>query len=77
MGIAVSVVLIALGSTLVWSVRGGGLTAVGVALLILGGIVAVLSLVHWSLRVGSSVRRDRTGVPGRGRRPPPRETVSR
>ena len=62
MGIGVSVVMIALGSTLIWSVRGGGLTAVGVALLIVGAIGAVLSFVVWSLRVGSSMRRDRANV---------------
>lgn len=45
MGIGFSVVLLALGAVLVWAVRGGGSTAVGIALLVLGAVVALLSLL--------------------------------
>ena len=55
MGIGFSVVLLALGALLVWAVRGGGSTAVGVVLLILGAVVALLSLVV-ALGVGSGGR---------------------
>ena len=56
MAIGFSVVLLALGALLVWAIRGGGSTAVGVALLIVGALGALLSFVLWSLRAGPDGR---------------------
>ena len=61
MGIGFSVVLLALGALLVWAVRGGGSTAVGVAFLIVGSIGALLSFVLWSVGDGPD-RRSRSSA---------------
>jgi hypothetical protein len=52
MGVGVSLLLIAAGAILTWAVSaeasGVDLTAVGVILMVVGGIGLVLSLVFWS-----------------------------
>lgn len=52
MGIGVSLVLIAVGAILTWAVEatvsGVDLTAVGVILMIVGGVGLLISLVFWS-----------------------------
>ncbi len=62
MGIGVSMFLIALGAILVWavsaSVAGIDLNAVGVILMVVGGIGALLSLVFWSTWGGFGGRTD-------------------
>jgi hypothetical protein len=52
MGITVSLILLALGAALLWavniSVAGVSLDAVGVILMIVGGIGLILSMIYWS-----------------------------
>jgi hypothetical protein len=64
MGIAASLALIAIGAILTWAVQatvsGVDLDAVGVILMIIGGVGFLLSLFFWSTWGG-------VGVPGRRR----------
>ena len=64
MGIGVSLILIAVGAILTWAVEttvsGLDISAVGVILMIVGGVGLLLSLMFWS-RWGA-------GVPGTRRR---------
>ena len=73
MGIGVSIFLIAIGAILVWAVNaevaGIDIDAVGVILMIVGGIGILLSLIFWSSWGGMGGRRreviyeDRGGPP--------------
>jgi hypothetical protein len=62
MGIATSLILIAVGAVLVWAVSyelaGVNLDAIGWILLVVGAIGALLSLVFWSSWGGFGSRRD-------------------
>ena len=52
MGIGVSLILIAVGAILTWAINatvsGVDITAVGVILMIIGGVGLLLSLMFWS-----------------------------
>ena len=60
MGISLSILLVAVGAVLTWAVSaevsGVDLTAVGVILMIVGGIGLLLSLVFWSSWGGFGAR---------------------
>ncbi len=62
MGIGVSIFLIAIGAILVWAVNaevaGLDIDAVGVILMVVGGIGILLSLIFWSSWGGFSRRRE-------------------
>ena len=81
MGIAVSILLIAVGAVLTWGVtaeaEGLDINAIGVILLIVGLLGLVLSMIFWSSWGG--FRRRATYVEGgpvrRTAAPPRRETV--
>jgi len=64
MGIGASLILIAIGAILTWAVKatvsGIDLNAVGVILMIIGGVGLLLSLLFWSTWGAA-------GVPGRRR----------
>ena len=66
MGIGVSIFLIAIGAILVWAVNaevaGIDIDAVGVILMVVGGIGILLSLIFWSSWGGSGVTRRREVV---------------
>ena len=68
MGIGASIFLIAIGAILVWAVNaevaGVDIDAVGVILMIVGGIGILLSIMFWSSWGG--VRRRETVVDDRG-----------
>ena len=60
MGISLSILLVAVGAVLTWAVSaevsGVDLTAVGIILMIVGGIGLLLSLVFWSSWGGFGAR---------------------
>lgn len=62
MGISLSILLLAIGAILTWAVSaevsGVDITAVGVILMIVGGIGLVTSLVFWSSWGGFGARTD-------------------
>jgi uncharacterized protein DUF6458 len=62
MGIGVSIFLIAIGAILVWAVNaevaGIDIDAVGVILMVVGGIGILLSLIFWSSWGGVTRRRE-------------------
>lgn len=65
MGIGLSILLVAVGAVLTWAVSaevsGVDLTAVGVILMIVGGLGLLLSLVFWSSWGGFGGARDGSG----------------
>ncbi|MEX2613153.1 MAG: DUF6458 family protein [Gaiellaceae bacterium] len=65
MGISLSILLVAVGAVLTWAVSaevsGVDLTAVGVILMIVGGLGLLLSLVFWSSWGGFGGARDGSG----------------
>ena len=60
MGISLSILLVAVGAILTWAVSaevsGVDITAVGVILMIVGGIGLVVSLIFWSSWGGFGAR---------------------
>jgi hypothetical protein len=66
MGISVSILLIAVGAILTWAVSatvsGVDLVAVGVILMIVGGLGLVISLIFWSSWGGFGVRNGSDGT---------------
>ena len=66
MGISVSILLIAVGAILTWAVSatvsGVDLVAVGVILMIVGGLGLVISLIFWSSWGGFGARATTTVV---------------
>ena len=60
MGISLSILLVAVGAILTWAVSaevsGVDITAVGVILMIVGGIGPVVSLIFWSSWGGFGAR---------------------
>ena len=65
MGISLSILLVAVGAVLTWAVSaevsGVDLTAVGVILMIVGGLGLLISLVFWSSWGGFGGARDGSG----------------
>jgi hypothetical protein len=65
MGISLSILLVAVGAVLTWAVSveasGVDLNAVGVILMVVGGLGLVLSLVFWSSWGGFGGGRDGGG----------------
>jgi len=68
MGISVSILLIAIGAILTWAVSatvsGVDLVAVGVILMIVGGLGLVISLIFWSSWGGFGARSGGGGTGG-------------
>jgi hypothetical protein len=68
MGISVSILLIAVGAILTWAVSatvsGVDLVAVGVILMIVGGLGLVISLIFWSSWGGFGAVRKGSGGTG-------------
>lgn len=68
MGISVSILLIAVGAILTWAVSatvsGVDLVAVGVILMIVGGLGLVISLIFWSSWGGFGAARNGTDGTG-------------
>jgi hypothetical protein len=65
-GIGISLVLIAVGAILIWAVdatvSGVDIDAVGVILLVVGGLGILLSLIFWSSWGGFGGRREQVVV---------------